>query len=71
MDTQQSRHVVLEDTSSDIVTPPVIPVQMPATQTLHVIPHDQATIIPPIVTPVTIIEDPRSRMTDSSRGLDR
>ncbi|RVW71069.1 hypothetical protein CK203_061494 [Vitis vinifera] len=35
---------------------------MPATQTLHAIPHDQATIIPPIVTPVTIIGDPRSRM---------
>ncbi|RVW95309.1 hypothetical protein CK203_034134 [Vitis vinifera] len=58
MDIQQSRHVVLEDTPSDIVTPPVLPVQMPTTQTLH----DQATVIPPIITPVTIIEDPRSRM---------
>ncbi|RVW27300.1 hypothetical protein CK203_107308 [Vitis vinifera] len=58
MDTQQSRHVVLKDTPSDVVTPPVLPVQMPATQTLH----DQATVLPPIVTPVTIIEDPRSRM---------
>ncbi|RVW76145.1 hypothetical protein CK203_044290 [Vitis vinifera] len=58
MDTQQSRHVVLEDTPSDIVTPPVLPVQMPATQTSH----DQVAVIPPIVTPVTIIEDPRSRM---------
>ncbi|RVW18263.1 hypothetical protein CK203_114914 [Vitis vinifera] len=28
-----SRHVVLEDTPSDLVTPPVLPVQMPATQT--------------------------------------
>ncbi|RVW28228.1 hypothetical protein CK203_083690 [Vitis vinifera] len=35
MDTQQSRHVVLEDTPSDLVTPPVLPVQMPATQTLE------------------------------------
>ena len=58
MDSQPSRHVVLEDTPSDIVTPPVLPVQMPTTQTLH----DQATVIPPIITPVTIIEDPRSRM---------
>ena len=62
MDTQQSRHVVLEETPSDIVTPPVIPIQMPTTQTLHTISHDQATVIPPMVTPVTIIEDPRSRM---------
>ncbi|RVW31369.1 hypothetical protein CK203_114190 [Vitis vinifera] len=30
-----SRHVVLEDTPSDLVTPPVLPVQMPATQTLE------------------------------------
>ncbi|XP_034704031.1 uncharacterized protein LOC117928222 [Vitis riparia] len=58
MDTQQSRRVVLEDTLSDTVTPPVIPVQMPATQALH----DQAAVIPPIVTPVTVIEDPHSRM---------
>ena len=49
---------MLEDMPFDIVTPPILPVQMPATQTLH----DQAAIIPPIVTPVTIIEDPRSRM---------
>ena len=58
MDTQQSRHVVLEDTPSDIVTPPVLPVQMSATQTSH----DQVDVIPPIVTPVTINEDPHSRM---------
>ena len=62
MDTQQSRHVVLEDTPSDLVTPPVIPVQMPTTQTLPTVLHDQATVIPPIVTPVTVIEDPHSRM---------
>ncbi|RVW50274.1 hypothetical protein CK203_081174 [Vitis vinifera] len=62
MDTQQSRHVVLEDTSSDLVTPPVLPVQMPATQTLPTVSHDHAAVISPIVTPVTIIEDPRSRM---------
>ena len=62
MDTQQGRHVVLEDTPSDLVTPPVIPVQMPATQTLHTISHDQAVVIPSIVTPVTVIENPRSRM---------
>ena len=65
MDTQQSRHVVLEDTPSDIVTPPVLPVQMPATQTSH----DQAAVIPPIVTPVTIIEDPRSRMDRLERRI--
>ncbi|XP_034672482.1 uncharacterized protein LOC117904067 [Vitis riparia] len=65
MDTQQSRRVVLEDTPSDIVTPPVIPVQMPATQPSH----DQATIIPPIVTPVTIIEDPHSRMDRLERRI--
>ncbi|RVW37109.1 hypothetical protein CK203_084554 [Vitis vinifera] len=57
-----SRHVVLEDTPSDLVTPPVLPVQMPATQTLPTVSHDHAAVIPPIVTPVTIIEDPRSRM---------
>ncbi|RVW35004.1 hypothetical protein CK203_092529 [Vitis vinifera] len=33
---------------------------MPATQTVHTISHDQATVIPPTITPVTIIEDPRS-----------
>ncbi|RVX20584.1 hypothetical protein CK203_002637 [Vitis vinifera] len=60
MDTQQSRHVVLEDTPSDLVTPPVLPVQMPATQTLPTVSHDHAAVIPPIVTPVTIIEDPHS-----------
>ncbi|RVW28300.1 hypothetical protein CK203_099934 [Vitis vinifera] len=62
MDTQQSRHVVLKDTPSDLVTPPVLPVQMPATQTLPTISHDRAAVVPPIVTPVTIVEDPRSRM---------
>ncbi|RVW28703.1 hypothetical protein CK203_083305 [Vitis vinifera] len=65
MDTQQSRHVVLEDTPSNIVTPPILPVQMPAMQTLH----DQATVIPPIVTPVTIIEDSRSRMDRLERRI--
>ena len=49
---------MLEDTPSDLVTPPAIPVQMPAKQTLH----DQAVVLPLIVAPVTIIEDPRSRM---------
>ena len=39
----------------DLVTPHVLPVQMPATQTLH----DQTTVIPSTVTPVTIIEDPQ------------
>ena len=65
MDSQPGRHVVLEDTPSDLVTPPVLPVQMPATQTLH----DQTTVIPPIVTPVTIIEDPRSRMDRLERRI--
>ena len=62
MDTQQSRHVVFEDTPSDLVTPPVLLVQMPVAQTLHTISHDQAVVIPPIVTSVTIVEDPRSHM---------
>ena len=53
---------MLEDTPSDLVPPPVLPVQRPAAQTLHTISHDQDVVIPPIVTPVTIIEDPRSRM---------
>ena len=53
---------MLEDTPSDIVMPPVIPVQMPATQTLHTISHDQVVVISPIVTQVTVIEDPRSRI---------
>ncbi|RVW98869.1 hypothetical protein CK203_033828 [Vitis vinifera] len=63
MDTQQSRHVVLEDTPSDLVTPPVLPVQMPATQTLPTVSHDHAAVIPPMVTPVTVIEDPHSLAT--------
>ncbi|RVW57116.1 hypothetical protein CK203_091682 [Vitis vinifera] len=62
MDSQPSRHVVLEDTPSDLVTPPVIPVQMPATQTLPTVSYDHAVVIPPMVTPVTVIEDPHSRM---------
>ena len=62
MDTQQSRHVVLEDTPYDLVPPPPPHVQMSATQTLHTISHDQVVVVPPIVTSVTIIEDPRSRM---------
>ena len=62
MDTQQSRHAVLEDTPSDLVPPSPLLVRMLATQTLHTISHDQATVIPPTVTPVTIFEDPRSRM---------
>ncbi|RVX05806.1 hypothetical protein CK203_023779 [Vitis vinifera] len=69
MDSQPSRHVVLEDTPSDLVTPPVLPVQMPATQTLPTISHDQAAVIPPIVTLVTIIEDPRSRMDRLERRI--
>ncbi|RVW28183.1 hypothetical protein CK203_113827 [Vitis vinifera] len=58
-----------EDTPSDIVTPPVLPVQMPATQTLHATSHDQAAVVPPIVTPVTIVEDPRSRMDRLERRI--
>ena len=53
---------MLEDTPSDLVPPPSLPVQIPATQTLHTISHDQTVVIPPIVTPVTVIENPRSRM---------
>ena len=69
MDTQESRHVVLEDTPSDLVTPHVLPVQMPATPTSHTTSHDQAAVTPPIVTPVTIIEDPRSRMDRLERRI--
>ena len=46
----------------DLVTPHVLPVQMPAAQTLPTVSHDHAIVIPPMVTPVTVIEDPRSRM---------
>ena len=53
---------MLEDTPSDLVPPPSLPVQIPATKTLHTISHDQTVVIPPIVTPVTVIEDPYSRM---------
>ncbi|RVW41416.1 hypothetical protein CK203_115788 [Vitis vinifera] len=56
---QRSKHVVLEGTPSDLAPPPV---QIPVAQTLHTISRDQAAVIPPIVTPVTIIEDPCSRM---------
>nr|CAN78756.1 hypothetical protein VITISV_001762 [Vitis vinifera] len=69
MDTQQSRHVVLEDTPSDLVTPLVLPIQMPATQTLPTVLHDHAAVIPPMVTPVTVIEDPRSRMDRLERMI--
>nr|CAN80486.1 hypothetical protein VITISV_013886 [Vitis vinifera] len=62
MDTHQDRHVVLEGTPSDLVTPPVLPVQMPATQTLPTASRDRAAVVPPIVTPVTIVGDPRSHM---------
>ena len=62
MDTQQSRHVVPEDIPYDLVPPPPPHVQMSATQTLHTISHDQVVVVPPIVTSVAIIGDPRSRM---------
>ena len=35
---------------------------MITTQTLHTISHDQVIVVPPIVTLVIVIEDPRSRM---------
>ena len=69
MDTQQSRHVVLENTPSNLVPPPILPVQMPATQTLPTVSHDRATVVPPIVTPVTIVGDPRSRMDRLERRI--
>ena len=69
MDTQQSRHVVLEDTPSDLMTPHILPAQMPATQTLPTVSHDHAAVIPPIVTLVTIIEDPRSHMDKLERRI--
>ena len=53
---------MLEDTPSDLVPQPVLLIQMPATQTLHTISHDQAVFILPIVTPVTVIKDPHSHM---------
>ena len=51
-----------EDTPYNLVPLPPLLVQMPATQTLHTISHDQVVVVPPIVTLVTVIEDPRSRM---------
>ncbi|RVW44355.1 hypothetical protein CK203_070954 [Vitis vinifera] len=42
---------------------------MPATQTLPTISHDQVAVIPPIVTLVTIIEDPRSHMDRLERRI--
>ena len=53
---------MLEDTPSNLVPSPIPPVQMLVAQTLHIISHDQVAAIPPIVTPVTITEDPSSRM---------
>ena len=53
---------MLKDTPSDLVPPLVLLVRMPAAQTLHTISHDQVAVIPPIVTPITIIEDSRSHM---------
>ena len=53
---------MLEDTPSNLVPSPIPPVQMLVAQTLHIISHDQVAAIPPIVTPVTVIEDPYSRM---------
>ena len=69
MDTQQSRYVALEDMPSDIVTPPALPVQMSATQTLPTVSHDHVVVIPPMVTPVTVIEDPCSRMDRLERRI--
>ena len=69
MDTQQSRHVVLEDTPSDIVTLPVLPVQMPATQTLHATSHDQA--FHPLSHQLPLLRILILVWADSSRGLDR
>ena len=71
MDTQQSRHVVPEDTPSDLVPPPPLPVQIPATQTLHTISHDQVAVVPPIFTPVTVIEDPQSCMDKLEQRIKR
>ena len=51
-----------EDTPYNLVPLPPLPVQMPVIQTLHTISHDQVVVVPPIVTLVTVIEDPRSRM---------
>ena len=59
MDTQQSKHVVLEDTPSDLA-PPLV--QISVAQTLHTISHDQVAVVPLIVTSVTILEDLRSHM---------
>ena len=49
--------------------PPILPVQIPTAQTLHTISHDQTAVIPPMVTPVTIIEDPHSRMDKLKRRI--
>ena len=62
---------MLKDTPSDLVPPPVLLVQMPAAQTLHTISHDQAAVVSPIVTLVTVIEDPHSRMDRLEQRIKR
>ena len=51
-----------KDTPFDLVPPPPPLVQMPAIKALHTISHDQVVVISPIVTQVTVIEDPHSRI---------
>ena len=65
MDTQQSRHVVLENTPSDLVPPPILPVQMLVAQTLHTISHDQLLSFHPLLRILVLV------WTNSSGGLDR
>ena len=60
-----------EDTPSDLVPPPPLPVQIPATQTLHTISHDQVVVVPPIFTPVTVIEDLQSCMDRQEQRIKR
>ena len=44
---------------------------MPATQTLHTISHDQVAVVSPIVTLVTVIKDPHSRMDKLEQRIRR
>lgn len=51
---------MLENTPFNLVPPsPPPPIQMPISRTTLIISHDQFDVIPPVVMPVIVIEDPR------------
>ena len=56
---------MLEEMPSDLVPPPVLPVQMPVAQTLHTISHDQLLSFHPLLRILVLV------WTNSSGGLDR